>query len=272
MEGGTVLLTGANSSLAIPSIEYLLTKYANYTVVLTVRNPSDENTQRLREILSNFPEDRSTIHTLDLGSLAAVESFAGVIEADITAGRLPPLAAIICNAFTWSISDGLKFTSDNYESSMAVNHLAHLAIILRLLGSFRPDGVSPNLPEDLELLVHPAPDKSGEEVGRGFQRYGLSKAAAIMGMYQLNKRLSKDPSLSKISAVAMDPGGLTDSRCMSSGVPSAWWILMRGVLGPLQPLLRYLVPTLRNTKIAATDLIDISVGKSTVCQVATMLC
>ncbi|KAM0183430.1 hypothetical protein ACHAPC_006432 [Botrytis cinerea] len=281
MEGGTVLLTGANSSLAIPSIEYLLTKYADYTVVLTVRNPSDENTQRLREILYNFPEDRSTIHTLDLGSLAAVESFAGVIEADITAGRLPPLAAIICNAFTWSISDGLKFTSDNYESSMAVNHLAHLAIILRLLGSFRPDGgkivilgsdshypgksglekFPPNLPEDLELLVHPAPDKSGEEVGRGFQRYGLSKAAAIMGMYQLNKRLSKDPSLSKISAVAMDPGGLTDSRCMSSGVPSAWWILMRGVLGPLQPLLSYLVPTLRNTKIAATDLIDISVGE-----------
>ncbi|KAF7888222.1 uncharacterized protein EAF02_002763 [Botrytis sinoallii] len=281
MEGGTVLITGANSSLAIPSIEYLLTRYPEYTAVLTVRNASDENTQRLRKTLSNFPEDRSIIHTLDLGSLAAVESYAGVIKANITAGRLPPLAAIICNAFTWSISDGLKFTSDNYESSLAVNHLAHLAVVLRLLGSFWPDGgkivilgsdshypgksglekFSPNLPDDLELLVHPAPDQIGEEVGRGFQRYGLSKVAAIMGMYQLNKRLSKDPLLSKISAVAMDPGGLTDSRCMNSGVPSAWWFLMRGVLGPLQPLLKYLVPTLRNTKVAAADLIDISVGK-----------
>ncbi|TGO65680.1 hypothetical protein BOTNAR_0075g00300 [Botryotinia narcissicola] len=281
MEGGTVLITGANSSLAIPSIEYLLTRYPEYTAVLTVRNASDENTQRLRETLSGFPEDRSTIHTLDLGSLAAVESYAGVIKADITAGRLPPLAAIICNAFTWSISDGLKFTSDNYESSMAVNHLAHLAMVLRLLGSFRSEGgkivilgsdshypgksglekFPPNLPDDLELLVRPAPDQIGEEVGRGFQRYGLSKVAAIMGMYQLNKRLSKDSLLSKISAVAMDPGGLTDSRCMSSGVPSAWWFLMRGVLGPLQPLLKYLVPTLRNTKVAAADLIDISVGK-----------
>ncbi|THV54595.1 hypothetical protein BGAL_0023g00030 [Botrytis galanthina] len=281
MEGSMVLITGANSSLAIPSIEYFLTKYPEYTAVLTVRNASDENTQRLRKTLSAFPEDRSTIHTLDLGSLAAVESYAAVIKADITAGRLPPLAAIICNAFTWSISDGLKFTSDNYESSMAVNHLAHLAIVLRLLGSFRPEGgkivilgsdshypgksglekFPPNLPDDLELLVHPAPDQIGEEVGRGFQRYGLSKVAAIMEMYQLNKRLSKDPLLCKISAVAMDPGGLTDSRCMSSGVPSAWWFLMRGVLGPLQPLLKYLVPTLRNTKVAAADLIDISVGK-----------
>ena len=67
--------------------------------------------------------------------------------------------------------------------------------------------------------------------------------------------------LSKISAVAMDPGGLPDSRCMSSGVPSAWKILVKGVLGPLQPLLKYLIPTLRNTKVAAADLIEISIGK-----------
>ncbi|TGO10302.1 hypothetical protein BTUL_0139g00290 [Botrytis tulipae] len=182
MEGGTVLITGANSSLAIPSIEYLLTRYPEYTAVLTVRNASDENTQRLRKTLSGFPEDRSTIYTLDLGSLAAVESYSGVIKADITAGRLPPLAAIICNAFIWSISDGLKFTSDNYKSSMAVNHLAHLAMALRLLGSFRSEGgrivilgsdshypgksglekFPPNLPDDLELLVHPAPDQIRE--------------------------------------------------------------------------------------------------------------
>ncbi|KAA8574834.1 hypothetical protein EYC84_004078 [Monilinia fructicola] len=164
---------------------------------------------------------------------------------------------------------------------MAVNHLAHLALVLRLLGSFSPDGgkivilgsdshypgknglekFPPNLPDDLELLVHPGLGKSGEEVSRGFQRYGLPKAAAIMGMYQLNKRLSKDPLLSNISAVAMDPGGLTDSRCMSSGVPSAWRILMKGVLGPLQPLLKYLIPTLRNTKVASADLREISIGQ-----------
>ncbi|KAF7953521.1 uncharacterized protein EAE97_000920 [Botrytis byssoidea] len=201
MEGGTVLITGANSSLAIPSIEYLLTRYPEYTAVLTVRNAYGENTQRLRETLSGFPEDRSIIHTLDLGSLAAVERYAGVIKADITAGRLPPLAAIICNAFTWSISDGLKFTSDNYESSIAVNHLAHLATVLRLLGSFRPEGgkivilgsdshypgksglekFPPNLPDDLELLVHPAPDQTGEEIGRGFQRMGCRKWQQLWG-------------------------------------------------------------------------------------------
>ncbi|TGO89454.1 hypothetical protein BPOR_0108g00010 [Botrytis porri] len=140
MEGGIVLVTCAHSSLTLPSIEHLLTRYPKYTAVLTVRNTSDENTQRLRKILSDCPEDRSIIDTLDLGSLAAVESYAGVINADIDAGRLPPLAAIICNAFTWCISDGLKFTSDDYESFMAVNHLTRLSIVLRLLSSFRPDG------------------------------------------------------------------------------------------------------------------------------------
>lgn len=206
-----MLITGAESSLAIPSIEYLLTNYPTYTVALSVRNPTDGNTQRLQKVLSKFPGDRYTIHKLDLGSLVAVESYADIIKSEISGRKLPPFTAIIFNAFTWSISNGLAFTSDNYESSMAVNHLAHLALVLRLLGSFSPDGgkivilgsdshypgknglekFPPNLPDDLELLVHPGLDKSGEEVSRGFQRYGLPKAAAIMGMYQLNKRLSK---------------------------------------------------------------------------------
>ncbi|CAD6442167.1 2b34ac34-be57-496e-854f-51bc821896e8 [Sclerotinia trifoliorum] len=82
-----------------------------------------------------------------------------------------------------------------------------------------------------------------------------------MGMYQLNGRLSKDPLLSNISAVDMDPGGLPNSRCINSGVPPVWRILMKGILRPLQPLLKYLIPTLPNTKGAAVDLIEIAIGK-----------
>ncbi|APA09479.1 hypothetical protein sscle_05g042490 [Sclerotinia sclerotiorum 1980 UF-70] len=102
----------------------------------------------------------------------------------------------------------------NYKSSITVNHLARFSLVLRLtlLGSFQSEGGSivilgsdsqypgkndlekfpPDLPGDLELLVHPAPDKSGEDVGRGFQRFGFSKAGAIMGIHKLNKRLFKN--------------------------------------------------------------------------------
>lgn len=36
---------------------------------------------------------------------------------------------------------------------------------------------------------------------------------------------------------------------------------MKGVLGPLQPLLKYLIPTLRNTQVASIDLREISIGE-----------
>ncbi|PQE05850.1 short-chain dehydrogenase protein [Rutstroemia sp. NJR-2017a BVV2] len=211
MATGTVLITGANGSLGIPAVKYLLTHYANYTALLTVRNPSDGNTEKLRAALSTFPKERYSIHQLDLGGLSGVKDFVEEIKGEIATGKIAPLAAIICNAYTWSIINGLKFTVDDYESSMAVNHLAHLKLVLGLLDSFGPEhgkivvlgsdshypGKSgleqfpPHIPEDLDLLVKPGLDKEGEEVGRGFQRYGLSKAVAIMCAYQLQKRLKK---------------------------------------------------------------------------------
>lgn len=58
----------------------------------------------------------------------------------------------------------------------------------------------------------------------------------------------------------MDPGGMTDARAMSTGVPIAWTIMMKGVLNPLRPVLRFLLPTLRTTTLAAQDLIEMAVG------------
>lgn len=210
---GTIIITGANGSLAIPSVKYLLSNYPTYAAVLTVRDASssDANTQNLRDVVSQFPKANTSIRTLDLSSLSAVSSFAAAIKTDISEKKLPPLASIICNAYTWSISGGLKFSADGYENSLAVNHIGHLALVLRLLDQFGPDGgritflssdshypgknglekYPPNLPNDLELLVRPQPDAKGEEVGRGFQRYGRSKLAVVMGMYQLNKRLAQ---------------------------------------------------------------------------------
>ncbi|KAF4625680.1 hypothetical protein G7Y89_g12484 [Cudoniella acicularis] len=279
---GTIILTGANSSLAIPAVNYLFSNYPSYTAVLTVRNTSDsdENTGRLRQEISKFPAAKASVRALDLSSLSEVELFSNQIVTDISNGALPPLVAIICNAYAWSISNGLKHSKDGYEISLAVNHLAHLSLVLRLLGSFGPQGritflasdshypgknglekYAPGLPDDLNLLAHPTQDRKGEEVGRGFQRYGNSKLAVIMGMYELNKLLLQDPKLRKITAVAMDPGGLVDSRTMNEGVPSTWKYAMKGFLSPMRPLLKHFIPTLRSVNESSIDLIEISVGK-----------
>lgn len=209
---GTIIITGANGSLAVPSVSYLLRKYPEYTAVLTVRSTSeaDLNTSRLKETITEFPKATTSIRKLDLSSLSEVQEFASTISSEISSKILPPIAAIVCNAYIWSINDGLKLSPDGYELSFAVNHLAHIALVLRLIGSFKSDGrivflasdahhpgkngletYPPGIPDNIELLVKPEPDVPGQEVGRGLQRYGNSKLAVVMGTYELNKRLQQ---------------------------------------------------------------------------------
>ncbi|KAK1910854.1 hypothetical protein P3342_008734 [Pyrenophora teres f. teres] len=51
---GTIPITGANGSLAIPTVEYLFRTYRQYTLVLTVRNEyvQDHNTLELHRVLA----------------------------------------------------------------------------------------------------------------------------------------------------------------------------------------------------------------------------
>jgi NAD(P)-dependent dehydrogenase (short-subunit alcohol dehydrogenase family) len=209
---GVVLLTGANGSLAIPTTKYLLSTYPMFTLVLTVRDDSDEdtNTAELRRIVVRYPKVNVIIRKLDLASLEEVQSFSHVLRLEIESGRLPRIVAIICNAFTWKLSGGAAYSKEGYETSIAVNHLAHFALSLRLLSSMNsqrgrivflgseahwPDraglskGYPTKLPENLDLLVHPEPDQRSQEMGRGFQRYGMSKLIITIVMYELNRRL-----------------------------------------------------------------------------------
>ena len=97
---GTIIITGANGSLAIPAVQHLLTKYPTYTALLTVRNTSDTdlNTKRLRETVMQHPQANSSIRKLDLADLSAVHDFADTVAAEITDGKLPPLASIVCKS------------------------------------------------------------------------------------------------------------------------------------------------------------------------------
>lgn len=218
---GTILLTGANSSLAIPAVEHLLTNYPDFTAVLTVRNSSDNdtNTKKLRTTIAQHPSAKTSIRELDLANLPAVHDFASSIAVEIAQDRLPPLASIVCNAYYWNLSRPAETTKDGYEKSFQVIHVAHAALVLRLLGSFAPNGgrvvlfssdahwpgknslekYPPAIPNDLELLVKPAADEPLDNFGRGFQRYAVSKLAMVMWMYALNRYLEKvccspDPS------------------------------------------------------------------------------
>lgn len=209
---GTVLLTGANGSLAIPAVECLLSRYPSFTLVLTVRDDSeqDHNTITLRQLVSKHPNASVSIRKLDLRSLKEVHSFNEGLRTDVESGKIPRLAAIICNAMSWKLSGGPALTGDGFENTLAINHLAHFTMALRLLSvldaqrgrivflgssAHWPEkagfskGFPTMLPDDLDDLVHPPSDPKDEEMGRGFRRYGLSKLVSLMVASELGRKL-----------------------------------------------------------------------------------
>ncbi|KAF2845537.1 hypothetical protein T440DRAFT_472565 [Plenodomus tracheiphilus IPT5] len=195
-----------------PPLVLLLGTYPMFTLLLTVRDDSDRdpNTRELRRIIGKHPDVDVTVRKLDLNALEDVRVFSDSVLADIENGTQPRIGAIVCNAMTWSLSGGPKYSEDGFEKSIAINHLAHFSMTLRLLGGMDPmrgrivflgsiahwpdkagfsKGFPTHVPDDLELLVHPHSDAPTEEMGRGFQRYGTSKLVPVMIMFELNRRL-----------------------------------------------------------------------------------
>ena len=208
---GTILITGANGSLALAAVERLLNESADSTLLLTVRNPDDSNTETLRHTLSRFPEERASLRQLDLADLTSVHDFADAIAAEVSAGKLPALVSIVCNAYYWNLTGAAELTKDGFEKTFEVNHVSHAALVLRLLGSFDPSGgrivlfssdahwpgknslekKPPAIPDNVQLLAKPDPDEPTDNFAWGFQRYANSKLAVVMWQYALNRYLEK---------------------------------------------------------------------------------
>ncbi|KAJ5605571.1 hypothetical protein N7510_008352 [Penicillium lagena] len=278
---GTVIITGANGSLALGFVDSFLSKYPLHTLVATVRNASpekDPNTAKLLSLVSKYPEAKVHLEALDLGNLAAVRSFAEKLSLQISSKELPGIAAIVCNAGTWSLESGQKFTSDDYEATFQVCHLSHYLLVLKLLGSIdttsgrivmlgsithyadKPNPLSslgPCFPDDFEELVKPASDPPNLVHDRGFQRYATAKLANVTFANDLNKRLQKDPKLSKITVTAMDPGGLPSSRAQAGQKRSAR--ILMATLNTLMPVLKHCTTAFRTTEDAGRDLAAVSV-------------
>ncbi|KAJ5786580.1 uncharacterized protein N7503_011792 [Penicillium pulvis] len=214
---GTVIITGASGSVAIEAVQQLLSSHPHLTVVGTVRNankcPKSPQLLRLESIRRQYPESRLILENVDLNSLKDVRSFADRMSGQVKAGELPAISAIICNAFTWSLERGQQFSTDDYESTFQVNHLAHYLLVLKLLPSMnRKDGSKSPPDGSLEELIKPGPDSPGTEHDMGWRRYANSKLANVMFMHSLNQRLQNGKLSNPITAVAMDPGAVVDSR------------------------------------------------------------
>ncbi|KAG5656676.1 hypothetical protein KAF25_010229 [Fusarium avenaceum] len=274
---GTVIITGANGSCAIPFVSHILTTYPTYTVLATVRKSSlsDPNTTTLSQAISCNPS-HAHIEALDLSSLSNVRSFAENVAKRVSSGEIPPIKAIVCNAFTMSLK-GQVFTSDGLEETFQVNHLAHYLLVLKLLGSMASDGrvvmlgsdahytdrshplfnIRTGIPDDVELLVKPGPDTPGQEYNHGFHRYGVSKLANVMFMHDLTLKLQSDPKLSGITSLAMDPGGMVDSRAHRIQKPLIRIVF--GMIAFMLPILKYFTDFVRSAALSGRELAELAV-------------
>ncbi|KAI1113086.1 hypothetical protein F5Y14DRAFT_462786 [Nemania sp. NC0429] len=281
---GTVLLTGANGSVGLQATEELLKTSPELTLVLTVRKTADKNTARLNDVISKYPNAKTLVHELDLADLTAVHNFAAKISSGVASGELPHIRAIICNAMYWNLVSDPEMTVDGYDKTFQVGHIAHVAIVLRLLGSFdgsiggrvvlmssqnhypgksQMEKIPPDILVDMSKLVHTSP-ADGSQVdhnARGLEIYGNMKLAAVTWMHALNQKLEKDPALQKITVVAIDPGVICDSRAFTTNTPSSVVNMQKYVLRPFSPLCRLLgIKTFRTSALVAVDVVQLALS------------
>jgi NAD(P)-dependent dehydrogenase (short-subunit alcohol dehydrogenase family) len=180
------------------------------------------------------PADRDAgIHAvrLDLGALANVDAFAE----SLPGLGLPPFRAVVCNAGFQN--PGRLWSEDGYEATVAVNYLAQLRLVDRLVpllapsarivwtasGTHDPDEVR-MLPKALESatldeLVHPEA-LPARPIRDGFQRYAASKLCVVRAVPFLAREL-----VGRATVNAFDPGlmpGTGLGRGQSPRIQALW--------------------------------------------------
>jgi NAD(P)-dependent dehydrogenase (short-subunit alcohol dehydrogenase family) len=253
----TVVITGGTSGIGFAAAEAILGSHGGpWHVVVANRDPG--RAQAAVAHLTAAAALGNTVEAMpvDLASLTSVRTFAAELTTRLDSGDLPPLQALVCNAGVQA-GNALTTTADGFESTFAVNHLAHFLLVQELVGVLRPPArivvVASDTHDPAKKTRVPAPAwNNTQELARGElgpaaerdssfmagqRRYSTSKLANVYFTYALAARLPAG-----VTANAFNPGlvlgtGLQRSapapvRILSRHVlPHATWLLRR-VLTP----------------------------------------
>ena len=256
-EESTVLVTGGNAGLGFHAARHVAADRRRH-ILLACRDPGrgDEAAARIAAETGN-PNVASI--ALDLARLQAVRTFAGALV-----GRPgPPLGAVVCNAGTQVVS-GLVLTEDGYETTFAVNHLAHFLLVSLLLPSLADNArvifVSSGTHDPAQRTGMPAPRLGSiRDLARpdpadfddpglaGRRAYTTSKLCNVLCAYELARRLAA--AHRPIAANAFDPGLMP-----GSGLARDYGGLARFGWRFVLPLLRPFVPNVNSVETSGERL------------------
>jgi NAD(P)-dependent dehydrogenase (short-subunit alcohol dehydrogenase family) len=229
----TVILTGANRGLGL-AIAHALDDDPGSSLVLAVRDLAAGHAvaARLRR--------PARVVGLDVGRLDEVAAFAGSWD--------EPVAALIHNAGLQQ-TDGLTFTPDGVETTLAVNHLGPLALTLGLLprltgGVVLGIGSGTHNPENRTATMfgfRGARFSSVAALARGeieapgprqagMDRYATSKLLSMVTAMALARRVDG------VRFLTLDPGMLPGTSLVRT---APWWVRWSW-----STVLRALVPVL----------------------------
>ncbi|MFD0000489.1 SDR family NAD(P)-dependent oxidoreductase [Nocardia sp. NPDC127526] len=252
----TIVMTGGTSGFGALAVQHL-TRPAGTRLLLGARSPGPET----------FP--------LDLTRLDSVRAFAAEVRSQLGDSRIDVL---LLNAGGIRPDDTGR-TPDGYETTFAVNHLAHY-LLLRLLlpaiadkariilttsGTHDPAtgaSLAPPRHADADLLAHPDrdPHRHPNAVKAGQHAYTAAKLCTVLTV----RALQADPDLEArhLTAIAYDPGqvfGTGLARDLALPLQLAWRLFG----GPLGAPIRRVSPVLNTRAAAAAALTDLALGTAT---------
>ncbi|MFI9510487.1 SDR family NAD(P)-dependent oxidoreductase [Nocardia sp. NPDC052566] len=252
----TIVMTGGSSGFGALAAQ-LLVRSPDIRLLKGARSPSADS------IL------------LDLTVLDSVRTFAATVLERVGDTRID---ALLLNAGTIRPDDTGR-TADGYETTFAVNHLAHY-LLLRLLMPSLADGARVVLTTsgthdpatgaglatprhaNAELLAHPDrdPDRHTTPRKAGQHAYTAAKLCAVLTV----RALHADPEIRsrRIAPIAYDPGqvfGTGLARDLATPLRIAWTVLGTPIGAPL----RRLNPTMNTRPAAARTLADLALGTVT---------
>lgn len=255
----TIVMTGGTSGFGAIATDRL-TLSDNVRLILGARQPTAAG--------ESIP--------LDLAELDSVRAFATLVRERL--GDTPVDALVLNAGVILPDIDGR--TVDGFETTFAVNHLAHY-LLLRLLlpiladraivvlttsGTHDPanhTGLTPPRHADAELLAHPErdPDRNTQPRKAGEHAYTASKLCTVLTARSLVEHRDGRPR--RLTVVAYDPGqvfGTGLAKDLSFPLRIAWSLLGTSLLGwPMRRLNR----NLNSRTAAGNTLADLTLGLAT---------